>query len=112
MQVLSEFLQAGLAGGEASSTVSNVLMADFPLWQVESLVIPAKSNAYAYLNLFGPQVDDDSQILDDREDRVKIFAKHFKSPILAGIDAAKKEGGELGRASGLLVTTLDTVRNA
>lgn len=107
MQVLSEFLQAGLGVDETASVGMNSLAANFPLWHVESLMVPVKSNAYAYLHLFGSQADDESQILDDREERLQNFMNYFQSPIMAGIDAAKKEGGELGRASGLLVKTIE-----
>jgi pre-rRNA-processing protein IPI1 len=107
LQVLSEFLQAGLAIDEARLAGPNTLAVEFPLWRSNSLAIPTKSNAYAYLGLFGAQQDDEKQILDDRNDRLRVFNGHFRSLVLAGIDAAKKEGGELGRASGLLVKALD-----
>ncbi|EXJ86515.1 hypothetical protein A1O3_03466 [Capronia epimyces CBS 606.96] len=112
MQVLAEFLQAGLAGDEAADSRVGPLAADYPLWFTSSLLTPVKSNAYAYLNLFGQQTEDENQILDDREDRLRVFVTHFQPRILAGADAAKQEGGELGRASGLLARTLDRTQNA
>lgn len=33
----------------------------FPLWHVDHHMIPNRSNAYGYLNLFGPPKDEDSQ---------------------------------------------------
>ncbi|KEF61732.1 uncharacterized protein A1O9_03302 [Exophiala aquamarina CBS 119918] len=106
MVVLAEFLRTGLVSDKDISSNSNVLAIDFPLWQVRAIAIPTKSSAYAYLNLFGPQTEADNQMLEDREDRMEVFSKHFEAVITAGIDAAKKEGGELGRASGLLVKAL------
>lgn len=111
MQVLGEFLQAGFATTNTSASGSNALALDFPLWQTATFSIPATSNAYAYLNLFGKPQDDEKQMLDDREDRLRVYVSHFQGLLLAGIDAAKKEGGELGRASGLLVKALDRTQN-
>lgn len=107
MVVLAEFLRTGLAPEKEPNSTSNILPVDFPLWQLRAMAIPTKSNAYSYLNLFGPQPEADTQMLEDREDRMEVFSKHFEAVITAGIDAAKKEGGELGRASGLLVKALN-----
>ncbi|OAL24168.1 hypothetical protein AYO22_05827 [Fonsecaea multimorphosa] len=107
MQVLAEFLQAGLVGDEQSSSGTNPLLSHFPLWEAETLIVPGKSNAYAYLNLFGPQTEDETQMLDDQRDRLRDFAQNFQAQILGGVDAARKEGGELGRAAGLLVKILE-----
>ncbi|KIV85516.1 hypothetical protein PV11_01204 [Exophiala sideris] len=106
MQVLAEFLQAGLATTDVSVSGANTLALDFPLWQTSAFAIPSKSNAYAYLNLFGTPQDDEKQMLDDREDRLRVYVNQFQALLLAGIDAAKKEGGELGRASSFLAKAL------
>ncbi|KAI1617470.1 Rix1 complex component [Exophiala viscosa] len=105
MQVLAEFVEAGLAPTDLSTRV-NTLAQDFPLWQTDAFAIPTKSNAYAYLNLFGTPQDDEKQMLDDREDRLRVYVSHFQALLLAGIDATKKEGGELGRASSFLAKAL------
>jgi len=106
MHVLSEFLQVGLLFEDASTSGPRLQALNFPLWHTDSLLLPTKSNAYAHLNLFGTPKDEGNSMLDDREDRLQVFVKHFQAFILAGIDAAKREGGELGRASGLLAKTL------
>ncbi|OCT55002.1 Pre-rRNA-processing protein ipi1 [Cladophialophora carrionii] len=111
LNVLSDFLQAGLLTDKLSSSEPNSLVTAFPLWRVETLLVPTKSSAYAHLNLFGPQAEDDSQILDEQEDRLQNFTRHFRDPVLAGIEAARKEGGELGRAAGLVVKTLERAQN-
>ncbi|KIX10404.1 uncharacterized protein Z518_01486 [Rhinocladiella mackenziei CBS 650.93] len=111
MQVLSEFLQVGLSNDQASLFGKDTLAMDFPLWQTDALLMPTKSNAYAYLNFFGSQIDDENQILDDREERFRVFEKSFQPVVMAGINAARKEGGELGRASSFLIKTLKRERN-
>ncbi|KIW27099.1 uncharacterized protein PV07_06874 [Cladophialophora immunda] len=112
MQVLAEFLQAGLVGDEQSASGPHPLLAHFPLWEVETLLVPGKSSAYAYLNLFGLQAEDETQMLDDQQDRLRDFAQNFEGHILVGIDAARKEGGELGRAAGLLLKILERARRS
>ena len=111
MQVLSDFLQLGLVADEHSSTSPHGLVVNFPLWQVQTLLVPTKSNAYARLNLFGAQTEDHNQILDDQEDRLHDFLRHFRACTVSGIETAKKEGGELGRAAGLLVKVLERVKS-
>ena len=110
MQTLSNFLNVGLVINERASAQPIALVADFPLWHIQTVQIPTKSNGYAHLNLFGPPAEDDSRILDDQEDRLQDFTRHFQSATLAGIDAARKDGGELGRAAGLLVKVLERVQ--
>lgn len=107
MQVLAEFLRAGLVIDEASPNKSGCLAGGFPLWYTESLLASSQSNAYAHLNLFGIPKDDERQILDDQAARLNNFINHFRSVVVAGIDAAKKEGGELGRAAGLLIKSME-----
>ena len=104
--VLAEFLETGLVQGNDNVDVQT--MADtFPLWHIDHHRIPTKSNAYSYLNLFGPVKDGKDQMLEDREDRIRVYATHFQPLVDAGIATTKKEGGELGRATGLLSKVLD-----
>jgi len=107
MQVLAEFLQCGLGQPAPDIRAENLMAVNFPFWHTGQHMIPSKSNAFAYLTLFGPPVDPDNQMLEDRDDRLRVYNDHFRAVIEAGIDAAKKEGGELGRASGLLTKTIE-----
>ena len=74
----------------------------WPLNNVEQHMISRRFNCFAYLNLFGPPPDDESQILEDRVDRQRVFAKRFQKPIELGLKAAEQEGGDVGRASARL----------
>ena len=103
MHVFADLIRVGL---DDSNIVALEPLGCFPLWHVEHHFIPTKSNAYAYLNLFGPPRENDNQIFEDREDRLRIFRDTYSSPIEAAVDAAKKEGGELGRAASALSKAL------
>jgi pre-rRNA-processing protein IPI1 len=107
MQVLAEFLQAGLVSDDHGLPADNSMALEFPLCQTDSISIPTKSNAYAYLNLFGASLEIEKQMLEDREDRWEAYVKSFQPAIVSGIDESKKEGGELGRAAGSLVKVLE-----
>ena len=103
---LAEFLEPGLLDTPFKETTSSI--ADtFPLWQTYHHQIPTKSNAYSYLNLFGAPRDAKIQMLEDREDRLRVYRDTFRPLIEAGMSAGKMEGGELGRATGLLSKVLD-----
>lgn len=104
--VFAEFLEAGLVI-TASTQEVEPLANDFPFWHLRYHRLPTKSNAYAYLNLFGPPRDVKNQMLEDREDRLRVYNDTFRAGIEAGMSATKKEGGELGRATGLLSKALD-----
>lgn len=71
----------------------------FPLTNTWLHMIPNKPKAYAHLNLFGPLPDDENAMLEDRDDRQKIFVKYFKSAVDDGLQLARKEQGEIGRAA-------------
>ena len=104
--VLAEVLEAGLL--DTSTKENEHVIADaFPLWQTYYHQIPTKSNAYSYLNLFGPPRDAKNQMLEDREDRLQVYNDPFRSLVEAGMSAGRREGGELGRATGLLSKVLD-----
>lgn len=105
LQILEEFIQAGL-GHENRPSIADETESEsalFPLWHTDQHMIPRRSNAYGYLNLFGPPPDDDSQMLDDREDRLRVFDEVFRPSIMAGLEAWRKEGGEQGRVAAQVV---------
>jgi len=99
--VLAQFLKAGLVESEAEAAVS-VGAGSFPLVDVERHMIPTRSNAYAHLNLFGSSRDEEGEMYIDREDRQRVFQKRFQAVVQAGMENAKKEGGEAGRAAAVL----------
>ena len=71
----------------------------FPLRHVEAHMLPKHSNAFTHLNLFGPPRDEESEMYVNREERQRIFQKKFHAIVSSGIEAAKREGGEVGRAA-------------
>ena len=61
--------------------------------------LPAVSNPFAHLNLFGAPRDEDSEMYPDRSSRQRVFDAKWRQAILSGMDGAKKEGGAVGRAA-------------
>lgn len=103
--VLSQFLKAGLVESETEGLIP-VSGALFPLWDVEKHMIPTRSSAFAHLNLFGSSRDEEGEMYIDREDRQRVFEKRFQAAVLSGVENARKEGGEAGRAAAVLTKVL------
>jgi pre-rRNA-processing protein IPI1 len=108
LQALAAFVHAGI--GHQSANASHErgpdLQGSFPLWYSNQHQLPQRTNAFGYLNLFGTPKDDATEMLEDREDRQRVFDHSFRGPIEMGLEAAKKEGGEVGRAAASLTKAL------
>ena len=103
LSALAEFLSAGIGrpaediSVDSDETADNSL--DFPLCHTAQHMIPAAAAPYAYLNLFGQPRDEEGEMYETREDRYRVFSSRFQTPIERGLENARKEGGEMGRAS-------------
>jgi len=104
LTVLATFLRVGLltTPGEAGEG----LLSDFPLWHMRYHILPRNSNCFVHLNLFGTPRDAESGMYEDREERQMVFHTHFESLINRGLETARKEGGEVGRAAALVIKTI------
>ncbi|KAL8723827.1 MAG: hypothetical protein Q9181_007162 [Wetmoreana brouardii] len=71
----------------------------FPQIDTEQHLISKRSDCFSHLNLFGPARDEEAHIYEDREDRQRIFHRRFRASIEHGLEVAKQEGGEVGRAA-------------
>ncbi len=100
LNVLASFLRAGLKEEyNADADTTSTKRWPFPLRHVEAHMLPKRSNAFAHLNLFGPPRDEESEMYVNREERQRIFHKRFHAIVSRGTEAAKREGGEVGRAA-------------
>lgn len=100
LYVLAAFLRAGLK--EEHDVDADAACSEkwpFPLRYMEAHMLPKRSNAFAHLNLFGPSRDEESEMYVEREERQRIFRKRFFAIVSSGVEAAKREGGEVGRAA-------------
>jgi pre-rRNA-processing protein IPI1 len=108
LQCLAEFLKAGM--GKPSESIgqksTNKAQWGFPLWHTQQHLIPTKSNAYDYLNLFGTVRDEETEMYEDRDERARVFMKRFQIPVERGLEHARKEGGEVGRAAAIVSKVL------
>ncbi|KAI9367271.1 Rix1 complex component, partial [Aspergillus egyptiacus] len=102
LTVLAGFLAAGI-GEETSETedegISGGGLSSFPVVQFSAQMIPRNAAPYGYLNLFGAPRDEEGEMYETREDRWRVFEGRFLGAVQTGIEAARQEGGEVGRAS-------------
>lgn len=110
LQVFAEFLRAGLVEAVVDEHDDGEVSL-FPLWQSNEHRIPSRSNAYAYLNLFGSVRDEETEMYESREDRVRVFTKLFRTAVDKGLSTARQEGGEVGRASAIITKILKEIRD-
>lgn len=100
LNALAAFLRAGLV--TSSDEHENIPFQSkwpFPLRHVECHMLPKRSNAFAHLNLFGPPRDVEGEMYIEQEERQRIFHKIFQRAVSLGVEAGKREGGEVGRAT-------------
>lgn len=91
LQVFTQFLKAGLIEDEAEEAggASGV-------WPSGMHLIPTRSNAFAHLNLFGSNRDEEGEMYIDREERQRVFGKLFAEAVRVGCENARKEGERQG----------------
>ncbi|TPX23371.1 rRNA processing protein [Coccidioides immitis] len=115
LQTFADFLRAGICALDSTDGAeqgdNNLSSVPFPLFHTSQHLLPTKSSAFAYLNLFGRPKDEEGEMYESREDRLRIFVERFKQPVQRGIDTAKKDGGEIGRASASVSKVLKESRN-
>ena len=102
LTTLSHFLRVGLTRPSLNlerEKAARRAVELFPLWQLDSHMLPKKSNPFGYLNLFGTP--------RDVEERAEVFCEINLSGIFRnGVREAKKEAGEVGRAAALVANAL------
>ena len=108
LQALAEFVRAGIGdqSADASHEGDGDVQGARPLWYSNQHQLPQRSNAFGYLNLFGLPQDEAVEMLEYCEDRRRVFDNSFRGPIETGLKAARKEGGEVGRAAASLTKAL------
>ena len=104
LTVLATFLKVGLL--TSPDGAGEGLLGDFPLWHSRFHTMPKNSNFFAHLNLFGTPRDAENEMYEDREERQRVFHTRFERSIKNGLEAAKKEGGEVGRAAATAVKAI------
>ena len=104
LTVLATFLKVGLLRSPEGTDEAPVT--EFPLWHSQYHTLPKNSNCFAHLNLFGTPRDAESEMYEDREERQRIFHSQFEKPMDRGLEATKKEGGEVGRAAAVVIKAI------
>lgn len=113
LHALTDFLLAGIGRWEDIQGIdceeyfpTYTLPWIFPLDNAVYHLIPSKTSLYDYLNLFGQPRDAEGEMYERREDRYRVFCDLFLKPIERGVENARNEGGEVGRASSGLAKVL------
>ena len=98
LSVFATFLRTGFvkASEQGETCLGNW---PFPLGHVDCHMTPKYTNAYAHLNLFGKPRDEDADMYAERDGRQRVFHHRFRTAVESGVQAAKQEGGEIGRAA-------------
>ena len=106
LNILSSFLDQGLGGKDENLHHLQSAADSFPLRHVSQHMIPHRSNCFDHLNLFGSVRNEESQMYEDREGRQGFFETFIWPSLHAGIENARKEGGEVGRIAAALLKTI------
>ena len=109
LQTLAKFLNVALVQGEDENSELH-LVHTYPYWHMQQHSVPTKSNPYGYLNIWGQPRDGDSQMLEDTNERIMFFDSNFRTIVEAGVQQARREGGEIGRSVAGLVGTLKAAK--
>ena len=104
---LALFLETGFRAPAVGSADSAARRAaeNWPLWHVDAHTIGSRANPYGYLNLFGAVRDEEGEMYDDVQGRKEVYVELLHAAVNKGMQGAKREGGETGRAA----ATLDKV---
>ena len=98
---LAQFIRAGLVEDETENQIQYKGYGPFGL-ENRHMMMPSVPNAFAHLNLFGSPRDEEGEMYVDREGRQRVFHRRFLAAVEKGIEKAKKEAGEAGRAGAVL----------
>ena len=94
IRVLAAFLHAGLS---EPTPVEPSVVWPFPLHMTHAHMIPKRSHAFRGLNLFGKPWNEEDAMYEDTDERKAMFVKYAKTGMEKGLEAVKKEGGDIGR---------------
>lgn len=106
LTTLASFVDVGLRPPATDSMSAQRLAHPFPLCDVRPHMLREKTLNLANLNLFGTAKDEDSEVMDCISDRQLYFKNEIYPAISKGLEMARREGGDIGRAAGTLVKVL------
>lgn len=98
LERLARFLNLGLTEPQDSKSKAMAVQWQFER-HVQPHLIPRRSGAFAYLDLFCIEQADETRMLETREDRRRLLRTIFLENIEKGLAVAKQHGGEVGRGA-------------
>lgn len=112
LHLLSVFFAIGLletlnlAGLQADRSRRN-----FPYTHLDQYMISQHPDPFGYLNLFGNSRDEESIAYGYTSERQKVFEEKYAQVFSAGLESAKKEGGNVGREASHCAKELEKCRS-
>lgn len=100
LNLLALFLKIGLVERPSDQLGGDQNQEGRPwmLTHTEMHMLPKRSEAYGYLNLFGEKRDEEGECYRDCEERQSVFRRiGFEGAVATGMEILRKEGGEVGR---------------
>ena len=112
LTVLAAFLRCGLLPPIKPQSKGEVEEGEwpFPLRNTRAHMISTVPNPFAHLNLFGEPRDEEGEMYVDETDRRRVFRKlGYEDAIRQGVEGMRKDGGETGRAAGIVAKVLKEI---
>lgn len=107
---LALFLTAGLRAHTPSALLAQEQQ--YLTWHADAHALPTRSNAYSYLNLFAATRDLESMMYESAQERQEAFVESgLRDAFLVGVENARKEGGETGRAAAGVAKAISLASN-
>jgi pre-rRNA-processing protein IPI1 len=112
LRLLSVFFMAGLletsdlAGLQAEQARRN-----FPYAHLDQHMISQHPDPFGYLSLFGNSQDEEGTAYGFASERQKVFEEKYAQVFSAGLESAKKEGGNVGREASHCANVLEKCRS-
>ena len=100
LTLLGLLLEAGLTENHLESVATQPW--PFPLADTYQYILPTDSSCLAHLSLFGSSRDEEDERHEDTDIRRRVYRRRFEAAVKQGLETAKREGGEIGRAASVV----------
>ena len=112
LRLLSIFLSVGLLETlDLAALRAERARRNFPYAYLDQYMISQYPDPFGFLNLFGGSRDEESMAYGSASERQKVFEEKYAHILSAGLESAKKEGGNVGREASHCSKALEMCRS-